>query len=219
MRATRAPAAAAGRPVATPVAAAPPAAGPLARAARRVPGGAVAVVTPVAAAWAASDPVVLAERPGLLRAALERAFAQPVEVAEGLRGRSRAAEPVERAALRPDVPDALTPRTDAPRAEPEAPAHLVAHVTAAQPVGADLAADHVDRDDASSFAGHGSGGLAELIRRWERAQGQDDEPPATAAAGEPDAVAEIEAESALAAAVERLLGAELRRNGIEVDVG
>ena len=183
VRARRAPAAAAGRPVATPVAAAPPAAGPLARAARRVPGGAVAVVTPVAAAWRRRDPSCSRSARACSGPRLSAAFAQPVEVADGLRGRSRAAEPVERAALRPGVPDALTPRTDAPRAEPEAAAHLVAHVTAAQPVGADLAADHVDRDDASTFAGHGSGGLAELIHRWERAQGQDDVPPATGAAG------------------------------------
>jgi len=70
-------------------------------------------------------------------------------------------------------------------------------------------------------AGSGGRGLAELVRRWEVSRGRDREGDPAGARIETgrDAVAGIEAESALARAVERLLAAELRRSGIEVDVG
>ena len=70
-------------------------------------------------------------------------------------------------------------------------------------------------------AGHGSSGLAELVRRWEttRGHGRDHDASGVRLESGRDAVAGIEAEIVLARAVERLLAAELRRSGIEVDAG
>lgn len=198
---------------------APLAASALARAAGRVAGGAAAVVTPVAAEWTAGEPVAVASGPALLQAALARAAAQPVAAGEPEQGHARGLEPAERRTSRPSLEDALVQSAGAAHTRAEASPQRFSRIAGEQPAGPAVAAEHGEPESTPPLPGYGSGGLAELVRRWESVHGRDDEQPAVRLEGGPDALEGIEAETALARAVERLLAAELRRSGIEVGLG
>ena len=177
---------------------------PLARAAGRVPGGAAAVSARVAAGW---TPDVLAaagvqDGPALLEAALAR------RIATGGRRRAVAACAVRAGRLVTSRPRGCPARVR------RGPSKRAAGGDSPLPGAADACGT---AEPAAS--GSGSGGLAELVRRWESVHGRDDEPPAARLEGEADAGGGIEAEEALARALERVLAAELRRSGIEVDAG
>lgn len=217
----------------------------LARAAARVPGGGAAVVTPVSAewtaaepvtaAWAAAEPVEVPNAPALLQAVLARAGTQPGGAVEPPHGRPSGGpsggpsvsesvdrpphESVDRPPHRPSLADALAPSGIAARP----PAQLLTepNTFSVAPSTFSVAAEDAEVDGAPLAAGTGSSGLAELVRRWETTHDRDHDYDLSGVRLEPgrDAVAGIDAETALARAVERLLAAELRRSGIEVDVG
>jgi hypothetical protein len=196
-----------------------------------VPGGAAAVATRVAAGWTPDELAAagwtpdelaaagLQDGPALFEAALARAEPQPVDAGEPSHERVRRSEPAGSFTSRPSLEDALAPRAASVQVQAEPARRRFARLGDEQPTRLAGAAEHGEPDDAPQLPGSGSGGLAELVRRWESVHGRDDEPPAVRLEGEAHAGGGIEAEEALARALERVLAAELRRSGIEMDAG
>lgn len=206
---------------------APERAGGLRTAAAQVPGGAAAVATPVAAGWStdAGDPPVAA----LLEAALSRLPLQPTgdTAPAGAAEQPQAGAPRDPGRRRGTATEAplvaggrgatseplpgpgpaprLAPARRRPSLDPAPPTH------AAVPYGAAL-------DAAPPAAAHGTGGLAELVRRWEGGRiGYEAE--GIGRPGQPESNASAlpsgpETDDELARALERLLVGELRRSGI-----